>query len=72
MSQLRHTADSSDAATSAQRAVSLRAKIAELERQHIEEFLRKQNLETKLKPYQMKLGEEPENCESEWNNCLTQ
>ncbi|KAF6023756.1 hypothetical protein EB796_017930 [Bugula neritina] len=64
MSQLRHTADSSDAATSAQRAVSLRAKIAELERQHIEEFLRKQNLETKLKPYQMKLGEEPENCET--------
>lgn len=38
---------------SAQKAVSLRAQIADLEKRHLKEFLKKQKLESKPKPYQV-------------------
>ena len=39
------------------KASSLRARIADIERENMKEFLKKQNLERKLKPYELKPGE---------------
>lgn len=38
---------------SAKQALSLRAKISRLEQEHMKEFLRRQNLDTKPRPYQL-------------------
>ena len=44
-----------DTVISAQKATSLRARIADLEKKHMREFLKKQNLDTKPKPYQLQI-----------------
>lgn len=61
-----------DTVISAQKAISLRTRIANLEREHMKEFLKKQNLDYKPKPYELSTADIPTgNFSSDYINSLS-